>query len=73
MGQFDRLTGTGPRSAALDRIAAALEALPASRRSAIEKDVLALERRAAYGGGKRGPRPKLGEAMRAAVLVRCRR
>jgi hypothetical protein len=57
-------------SAALDRIAAALKGLPASRRGTIEKELLALDRRATYGGGKRGPKPKHGETMREAVLVK---
>lgn len=41
-------------TAALGRIAAALDGLPASRSSAIERELLALDRRATYGGGKRG-------------------
>ena len=57
-------------SAALDRIAAALEGLPAARRSTIEKGLLALDRRATYGGGKRGPKPKHGETTSEAVLVK---
>jgi hypothetical protein len=57
-------------SAALDRIAAALEGLPASRRGTIEKDLLALDRRATYGGAKRGRPPKHGETMSEAVLVK---
>jgi hypothetical protein len=57
-------------TAALDRIAAALEGLPASRRGTIEEELLALDRRATYSGGKRGPKPKHGETMSAAVLVK---
>ena len=57
-------------SAALDRIAAALEGLPASRRGTIEKELLELDRRATYSGGKRCPKQKHGETMREAVLVK---
>jgi hypothetical protein len=57
-------------AAALDSIAAALDRLPASRRATIEKQLLALDRRATYSGGKRGPKPKHGETMTEAVLVK---
>jgi hypothetical protein len=66
--------GTRPETAAaLDRIAEALNALPASRRTTIEKQLLALDRRATYSGGKRGPKPKHGETMTEAVLVKMTR
>jgi hypothetical protein len=55
---------------ALDRIGAKLDELPAARRKAIQAELAKIDRRATYGGGKRGPKPKHGETMSEAVLVK---
>lgn len=62
---------TKPKPGLDSEMLAEAAALPEAKRKAVEA-VLARElRRASYVGGKRGPKPKLGETMNDRVLVKC--